>query len=93
MTSADTHAVQANTRDLLRDLIDHVGGPTALAYEMRVSEPCIRNWMRMGRVPPAPTRLMAVLLEMGDDGPFGDVWEAWGDTAEELEGVLLGRSS
>jgi len=34
---------------------------------------------------------MALLLDMGPAGPFGDVWEAWGDSAEELESLLLGR--
>jgi len=44
------------------EAVEWAGGLAPLAAEMRVSEQTVREWLKLGRVPPTPARLMAILV-------------------------------
>ena len=46
------------------EAVEWAGGLSHLAAEMRVSDQTIREWLKLGRVPPTPARLLSML--MGD---------------------------
>lgn len=55
-------AKQRKAQKLLNRAVDWAGSVPFLAGEMRVSTQTVQEWVKLGRVPATPARLLALLM-------------------------------